>query len=152
MILDKTLKLLDAYAPTAVGTDVNGVYLDTTTIEDWGMGQAIEWLTQITTTVTGNANATLQFKLQGATDSAFTSPVDIALALPAAITQADFATQAVAGQTPFSIRIPRGFPYRYLRVAVVIGTATLTAGAFSSWLLNEAIQDNKNYPAGYSVK
>lgn len=151
MILDTTLQLETAYAPTAIGTNVNGIYLDTMTIEDWGMGEALHWLTSINTTVTGNATATLNFILQGAIDAAFSAPVTVAQALPVAIAQANFATQAIKG-TQYAIKFPRGFAYRYYRGAVVIGTATLLTGAFDMWLLNDAIQDNKSYPSGYLVK
>ena len=151
MILDITNQIATAYAPTAIGTQVNGTYIDTLTIEDWGMGEALHWLTSINTTVTGNATATLNFILQGAIDSVFTSPVTVAQALPTPILQANFATQAVKG-TQYAIKFPRGFAYRYYRLGVVIGTATLIGGAFDSWILNDAIQDNKSYPSGYLVK
>lgn len=150
MLLDIKNRLLNAYAPTAATTNVDGTYLDIGVAQDLGAAEngMNAWYTNIGTTVTGNTNATLQFVLQAATDSAFTSPVTVDSTT--AITQANFATQAVAG-TEFKRIIPRGFSYRYWRVAVVIGTATLTAGAFSSWLTPaNSLTDNIRYTGGYT--
>lgn len=152
MILDNALQLASAYAPTAVATNTNGVWWDTLAAQDWGAGQGQDTfaLISINTTVIGNATATLQFKIQGAIDAAFTSPIDVIAAPIAAILQANFATQAVKG-IQFPVKFPRGLAYRYYRFAVVIGSATLTAGAFDCWVGPEAAQDNKIYAANYSV-
>lgn len=151
-VLDKFLKLIDAYSPTATGTNwQSSNWYDGQVAQDYGMGQGpfIGAYFQISATVTGNATSTLQFKVQGATDSAFTSPVDIIATPIAAMLQANFATQGLAG-ADFKVKFPRGFSYRYLRAVVVISTATLTAGTFNCWLGdNGMFQDNKTYPGNY---
>ena len=150
---DALLRLATAYAPTAIGTNVQSTtYWNAVAVQDQAMGATgidIAWYARIGTTVTGNATATLTLKLQGATDSAFTTPVDVIVS--PTILQANFATQAVAG-TEFKYIIPRGFPYQYWRFAVVIATATLTAGSFDSFVCTEqSFTDNKSYAAGYTV-
>lgn len=139
------------YAPTAVGTNTSGVYIDIGTAQDLAMGNGkhIMFKARIATTVTGNANATLQLAVQGATDSAFTSPVTVQ-SFPQ-IAQANFATAATAG-TEWDYYVQRGFPYRYYRLVVIIGTATLTAGAFDFYLANESgVSDVKSYNRNYTV-
>ncbi len=148
MMLDSTLQLANAYAPTSVATNVSGTYLDTSVIEDWGMGNSLIWLVMVNTTATSGGSATVQFLLQGATDSAFTSPATVAIA---PVPGGTVAVAALTKGLAYFVKFPRGQTYRYYRVAVVIGTAALTAGKFDSWILNDAAQDLVSYAAGYTV-
>lgn len=152
MILDTTLQLASAYAPTAVATNTNGTYIDTVVTQDWGMGETILWYVRINATATTGGAATLQFLLQGATDAAFTTPVLMEEAPYTATLAANFATQAIAG-TEYKVPLRRGNAYRYIRFAVAIGGAVLTAGSFDSWLTNRTdAQDNRPNAGNYSVK
>ncbi len=165
MMLDSLLNLASSLAlPTgSTYTQANpymsATYWNTVAIQDWGMGNTredIEIFIRIATTVTGNANSTLQFSLVGGSTSTKvttggTPDATIALAPATAIAQANFSTQATAG-TVFSFKWPRGFAYQYINIGVIVGTATLTAGAIDCWIGNSGtVSDNKAYAAGYTV-
>jgi hypothetical protein len=147
-ITDAATQLATAYAPTAVATNVNGTYVDVVTSNDLGKGADILWYTQVVAAATTSAGATVQFKLQGnPSDPTFASgTVDIELAPLTAI-----AAASLTAGTEYKVKIRRGSPYRYYRIAVVIGTGVLTAGTFNSWLTIDDMQDNVSYPAGYTI-
>lgn len=80
----------------------------------------------ITEGVTSDGAATVQFKLQTATDESFTTPIDLI----------DFGAKAKAALTAGTKlvrRLPAG-ALQYLRIAQIIGTAALTAGKYSAFL------------------
>jgi hypothetical protein len=148
-ILDAQSQLASAFAPTAVGTQVNGNYFDAGASEDLGKGNDILWYTRVGTSFTTGAGATVQFILQGnATDSTFASGNVTILQAPMA---AAVAAATLTAGTEFKFKIPRGVPLRYYRLGVVIGTGVLTAGAVDSWIAIDDMQDNISYPAAYTV-
>lgn len=151
-VLDKLLQLADAYAPTtAAAPATNGTYLDGVVPQDYGMGNGpdIGFLVQVHASITGTSGGTFTVRLQAATDSAFTSPVDVLIG--DTITQSDFATKAVAGIQLMRRKIPRGYSYRYWRFAVTIATHDLSGGSFDAWLGDNGLfQDNVAYAGNYT--
>lgn len=160
MILDISTQLTNAYAPTATGTNVTGDYIDinpSMTITGGesgasfgpiylGSGNDVIFAISVPTAWTTSAGATVNFVLQGADDTAFSVNVN-----PWAQTGAQAAAVYTAG-TQYFLKLPRGFKNRYFRTAVVIATGVTTAGAVSTWLTNDDVQDNITYPSGYTIK
>ena len=110
MIIDKLLVMADAQESTnsAASTDT----IDTVAVGDIVKG--LYFVVRIDTAVTASGSATVNFILQGDSDSAFGSPVTVVST--GAIAKASL----TAGKT-YAIRIPAGAE-RYLR-----GYATITA-------------------------
>jgi hypothetical protein len=145
MILDIQTQLATAYAPTSTGTTTPGPVVDLEAVVDLGMGNDVIFYLQQTVTATSGGSATVDFQLIGnATDPTFASN-NFTIIDQGAIALATL----VAGYEQ-KIKYPRGFLIRYLKLAFVIGTAALTAGTWNAWLLNDAVQDIRAYPAGYA--
>lgn len=160
MILDASTQLTNAYAPTTVGTNVTGDYIDrnnSSTITGGeagvtfgpmydGMGADVIYHIFVPTAWTTSAGATVNFALQGADDTAFSVNVNTWVQ-----TGATAAATFTAG-TQYDLKLPRGLKNRYFRTAVIIATGVTTAGAVSTWLTNDDVQDNVSYPAGFNIK
>ena len=136
-----------AISPTSTGTSEPGSVIDTLDAADWGMGNDWTWLINIITAFSTGSSPTLQFQLQGnPTDSTFTS---------GNVTVYDTGTIAaatlIAGYM-FAFKYPRGYTVRWLRMVQIVGTAAFTTGSYLSWLSNDQVQDNKYFPAGYTIK
>ena len=158
MILDITTKLaatlaLTGATSTAANPLLGATWLDSVVIEDWGMGNDIIWYTRISTVLAAVGGSTQLVLVGGSTSAKVTTggTPDAIIAQTGVIAQANYATQGAAN-TEFKIKIPRGFAYRYIGVGAVILTNALTTGAIDSYLLNDAVQDNKSYPGAYVVK
>ena len=158
MILDNTLLLANAYAPTGTGTTNptlpgSATSIDLGAAQDWGMGNPWYWYLNFSIAATSSGSATWAHILQGNdTDGAFSTGTTVDLIN-------DYVTEAAPVYTTFTLgyqwsrAYPRGYKVRYLRISDVIGTAALTAGAYSSWLggQEDNIQDNlKLAAAGYA--
>lgn len=162
MILDTFDQLGALYAPTAVGANINtGAVLDLLAGNDPGPGMDIEFLIQCMTTPASGGAATLDFQLLGnLTDPNFGSG-NVVLADSVANGVAAPAYTTITAGWRFQGVIPRQILttayekktafVRYLAFCVNIGTAVLTAGAFSCWLSNGKQQANIAYPANYTV-
>lgn len=177
MILDSFLQFTASSVgdlPTAATTNVSTNVLDLHMAgipvlanlqgaRDIGVGDdpALKLLVQVLTTFTSNGAATLQIALQGATDDGtgspssfstwWTSPVYALATLTAGARLYDMDMP----RPPAGIAIPR-----FLRMAWIIGTTTMTAGALQAFIVldrfdqpysstNNAILGG--YPAGLNV-
>ncbi len=152
MILDSATQLLNAYAPTTSGAaQWNNTYIDMLAKQNVGAGNTLIWFGTVTTAGTSaGSTATVLHKLEGhPTDPTFASANILLAQWPLSGTGA-VVTTLTAG-TQFSVKISRNTAVRYIRHTVTIGVQDLTAGAFSSWITNDDMQDNAPYPAGYSV-
>lgn len=163
MILDSSTMIagLNApFAPTATGTTSAPDYADLQTpglpvsqALDFGMGNDWIWYTVVNTTFTSGGSATLALVLQGnPTDATFTSGnltiVAATPAVPVATLVKGFEGASYGG---WKIKYPRGTKVRYVRMQVVIATATMTAGDLKSWLTNDDMQDVVSTAAAYTV-
>ncbi len=151
MILDSATQLLAAYAPVTSGAaQWNNTYIDLLAKMVPGAGADIIWLVNVNTTATSGGSATVLHKLEGnPTDATFASGNVLLAQLPN--TGTGTAVASVVAGLQFTTKIPRSAVVRYIRHTVTIGTADLTAGKFDSWLLNDDVQDNQAYAAGYTV-
>ena len=154
--------VLTPFAPTTVGSNI----LTTSVIDrivpmDDGAGECITFFAYCATTVTSAGAATVEIQLLGnATDPTFSSN-NVVLADTGAIGKATW----VQGYRTQVFKVPRAAiykyenalnttgagPLRYFTINVIIGTATLTAGAFNAWINCDGIQDSISYSAGYTV-
>ncbi len=151
MILDSATQLLSAYAPTTNTTPQwNNTYIDMLAKQNVGAGNTLIWFGTVTTTATSNSSATVLHKLEGhATDPTFASGNVLLAQWP--LSGTGTAVASVVAGLQFSVKISRNTAIRYIRETITIGVGDLTAGAFSSWITNDDMQDNQPYPAGYSV-
>lgn len=92
-----------------------------------GEGEPLILNVSVNTTVTSGGAATVEAKLQESDDNSTWSDVGIT---SGAIGKASL----TAGAQMLKAAIPLGSRKRYLRVAYVVGTAGLTAGAFDAYL------------------
>ena len=164
-MLDAGSQLAAAYAPTSVATNINTTnYVNRLAAMDDGAGAPIYWFTKCEAAPTSAGSATLLFQLIGnPNDPTFTTGNVVVLQAPVSGTAAAYgaivinqiltrmviprvATSTTAGLTSLD---PKANLLQYYALAVVIGTATLTAGSFSSWLTNRPpMSDNLTYPWG----
>lgn len=125
MYIDKSLVLSDAQAITTTGASTN--YIDTL-----AAGQAYAegawFIALVKTAYVGNV--TVQFELQTATDTAFTSPVTLLSSGAVAV------ATLVAGYFAVKARIPVT-ALRYLR-----GYATLVGGSYSAGAVDMKIVED----------
>ncbi len=158
MILDSFSQLAASFAPTATGNNIQTAsVLDLLALNDPGPGSDVGFLIQVMTAVTSAGSATVDFQILGnATDPNFGSG-NVVLFDNGAVAKASLvAGYRVAGVLPRQVISAayeaKGSFIRYLALNVNIGTAVLTAGAFSCWLLNgNAQQTNLSYAAGFTV-
>lgn len=122
MMLDKNLQLSSAQAVTATAVSTN-------IIDQLAAGQAVgneAWLSiRVGTAATAAGAATVNFQIQTATDSAFTTPIVLFDSGSIAKTALTLNTEVV------KVRIPVGAK-QYLRVNYVVATGPLTAGTFDA--------------------
>lgn len=120
MIMDLSLVFDSALALTATAASTN--YIDTGAAGDAlppGLVAQVQFLINTTVAATGGASTTT-FKLQTATDAAFSSPIDLCISVdtPKATLVAGYVIQMV---------IPPG-ALRYLRAYYVVSTNNWTSG------------------------
>jgi hypothetical protein len=129
MLRDAQLAFSDSQAPTAVATTASTNIVDTLNPApaDVGVGEELWLVVQVMTTATSGGAATLVVVLQTDDNSSFSSATTLYSSSSYAV------ASLTAGTVLVKIRLPAGCE-RYLRVGYTIGTAVLTAGAFSAFL------------------
>ena len=136
MIMDELLEFADATALDTSGTNTDNIgdIIDLgATPQDFGSGEPMYFVVQVTTAVTSAGSATVQFQL--ASDATTTIATDGNQSIhytSAAIPKADL----VAGyELVVPVPLGVGVPYeRYLAFQTVTGTAALTAGNVNAFL------------------
>ena len=138
MINDKLLMFSEAQAVTASAASTDTIDLGPIdgTRRDIGVGEPLEYWVTTNATATAAGAATVNVQLQTSPDNStwttLTSSGDLALA------------SLVAGRRIVSQKVPQGVQ-RYLRVNYVVGTGSLTAGAFTAGI-NLDVDGNNHYP------
>ena len=154
MILDLKNQIASAYAPTAETTTLFPLYIDRLAQMDDGKGMDLIWYVRIGLAFTTSSSATLQLNLIGnATDPTFASGNVVILASPV------LAVFTLLAGYELKYKLPRTQPtlvtapnmLRYLTGQAVIGTGTMTAGNFDSWITPDDPQDNLFYPRNYNA-
>lgn len=143
-MLDSGLVLGEAQAVTAIGTtgSTNSYNAGSAANGDAGQTQENLWVQAlVSTTVTSGGAPTVQVVLQTSSDNA--TWVTVA-------SGAVFALAALVAGTPIFQQQPPPGMLQYWRVAYVVGTAVLTAGAFDAFISN-TLQRNVPQPVGFSV-
>ena len=135
MIVDKSLELSSEQAVTASAASTN--YVDLGVASRPGVAQKYIAITVKEAAAAAGA-ATVTFKLQSDSDSAFGSAVDESTT--AAIGKADL----VLGKQIF-IPLPVEMEARYFRMYYTVASGPLTAGKFDAHVV-EGIQMNQAYP------
>jgi len=144
MILDKLLMFSEAQAvtATAASTDVIDLSPLKGTRRDIGVGEQLEFWTNVNTTAAAAGAATLNVQLQTSADnSTWVTLYDSGSLALAAL---------VAGKRILSTKVPQGV-LKYLRVNYVVATGPLTAGAFTAGI-NLDVDANTFYASGFTVK
>ncbi|TNV22119.1 hypothetical protein FH968_04390 [Buttiauxella sp. B2] len=144
MIIDKLLMFSESQAvtATAASTDVIDLGPIKGTKRDIGVGNPLEFWTNVNTTAAAAGAATLNVQLQTSTDNATWVTLYDSGSLALA--------SLVAGKRILSTKVPQGV-LKYLRVNYVVATGPLTAGAFTSGI-NLDVDANYAYPSGFTVK
>jgi hypothetical protein len=142
-MLDNSTKLSVQQAVTSTGdTASTNVYdAGSAASSDIGHVNGLYLTAFCDTTATSGGAATLQPVLQHSDDN---SSFSDALSGPVVALSG-----LVAGQALWKTKLPLGLK-RYTRVAWRVGTAALTAGAFSA-MYSFGVQHNVQRPSGYSV-
>jgi hypothetical protein len=141
MFIDSQELFASAQAVTATGDTASTNVLDTGAAQDEGIGEEVLLVVLCTTTPTSGGAATIQPVLQTSSDNATYTDAMTGPALAY--------TAITAGQTLFASRLPIGLK-RYLRVVFRIGTAVLTAGNFSAFLVKD-VQAYQFGASGFTV-
>lgn len=113
-----------AGVPAAVGP---GGVIGGPLLHDFGRGRRLNFNAQITTTVTSAGAATIEIDFVSADDAALATNKTVLLQSPAIAKAA-----LVVGYHFRHGHVPGIIPQRFIGAGVVIGTAALTAGAYSS--------------------
>ena len=124
----------------AVGDLVSTNIYDCGAAYDAGIGE--ELYLNIATVVAA-AGGSIQFVLQTATDSAFTTPKEFPL------TAAIAAASLTANTIQYRGRLPIGL-LRYLRVVYRVSSAAITAGTADAYFVKDE-QANVPYASGFTV-
>lgn len=140
MIIDSLMEFMDAQAETTAATHNSDSYVDlgaTAAAREIGHGEPMYFVVTCDVAPTSSGAATVQFKLasDGTTTIASDGTESVHYASDV-ITYSDIA----AGDVVLAVAVPDGglVPYeRYLGAQLVIGTAALTAGAFSAFLTKD---------------
>ncbi len=138
MIFDDRLEFMDNAAVTASGTatTLEGDVIDITTSRDWGMGEQLYCIIQVTTSFTSGGSAICTFKIQS--DAAAAIAVD-----GSATEHASTAATAVASLTAGTrFILPIGVGKTFERfVGLTLGTsgAALTAGKIDAFLTKDPV-------------
>ncbi|WP_417070824.1 Bbp16 family capsid cement protein [Niveibacterium terrae] len=144
-MLDSQLKLATAQAATSVGDTSSTNIYDTGSANSSEIGMTGEnlWVQAfVSTAATSGGSATLQAVLQDSADGS--TFADVLAGPVVALASLTAGAQLLQVQPPTGTR-------RYLRVAWRIGTAALTAGAFTAYVSN-AIQRNVARQSGFTVQ
>lgn len=144
MFIDKLLMFSESQAvtATAASTDVIDLGPIKGTKRDIGVGEPLEFWTNVNTTAAAAGAATVNVQLQTSPDNATWTTIYDSGAMALA--------SLVAGKRVLSTKVPQGV-LKYLRVNYVVGTGPLTAGAFTSGI-NLDVDANYSYPSGFTVK
>lgn len=156
--LTQSAGALSPYAPTTVATHVNtasGSYIDRNIPMDDGYGSPLWFYFTTFLAPTSGGSATINLQLLGnPSDPTFASG-NVVMAQTGVLAYTVFTLgyhQAIPVDTqPFQEYLAVGTPLQYYALAVVIGTAALTAGSWYAWMTNNGIQSNNQYKAGYGV-
>ena len=127
MIIDKSLELSSAQAVTASAASTN--YIDLGAAGNV-IGNEPYLVIQTREAATASGSATVNFVIQTAADSAFTSPVvlfDSGAVGKAALT---------LNSCPVKVKMPLGLK-RYVRVYYTVATGPLTAGKFDAFIAED---------------
>lgn len=139
-MMDNALVLSDAQAPTTGTTASTNVLNTLTATRDIGAGKRLELIVEVVTTCTSGGSNTTQIVLQDSADnSSFTTVLSGPATAVASLT---------AGTELLRIGIPPGLR-QYIRIAYVIATADLTAGAFTAYIAPDR-QNNAARPGGFT--
>ena len=138
MIMDDRLEFMDnAALTTGVATTLQGDVIDITTTRDWGMGEQMYLVIQVTTAVTSDGSATLQFKLLS--DSTAVIAVD-GSATQHAATAATLAKTVFTAGKRFIFPIGVGTTFeRFVGITLTTATAALTAGKIDAFLTKDPV-------------
>jgi len=138
MIMDDRLEFMDNAAVTASGTatTLEGDVIDITTTRDWGMGEQLYLVIQVTTAFTSGGSAICTFKLQS----------DAAAAIAVDGSATEHASTAALAKTVFTVGkrliLPIGVGTTFERfVGLTLGTsgAALTAGKIDAFLTKDPV-------------
>lgn len=115
---------------------------------DWGIGEDLVCVFDITETVASGGAATVQFQLIESADPSMSSPQVV-------VETAAYALSDLGAGKQIVLRIPRATPrtpLRYLAARYTVGTATTTAGKVITALVHD-YQDlsNRTFPSGFTV-
>ena len=137
MIMDDRLEFVDNTALTAgIATTLQGDVIDITTTRDWGMGEQLYLVIQLTEAVTSGGSATLQFKLLSdstavvAVDGTATQHVDTGALAKTVFT--------LGKRFIFPIGVGTTFE-RFVGITLTTATATLTAGKIDAFLTKDPV-------------
>lgn len=145
MILDSQEVFSAAQAPTAVGDTASTNQIDTGSVSDDGIGEDISVYAKVDTTFTSGGAATLQVVLQSSADnSTYVDKLLSPVYALAALTAGAVLLNAVLPIGPNTVS------NRYLRVVYRIGTAVMTGGAVSAFIVKNP-QAYQFGPNGFSV-
>ena len=139
MIIDKEIEYSDSQAETTVAAHAStNIYDSGAANSELGIGEDLRVRCEVDDTWTSGGAATLQAQFQSATDAAFTAPV----------THFDSGALALAGLAAGTeiadFPLPKGV-LRYTRWLYTIGTAVMTAGSVSAYMVKDT-QANRAYP------
>ncbi len=143
-MLDNSAKLATAQAVTSVGDTASSNVYDAGNAESSDIGHAANGLylnVNCDTTATSGGAATLQPVLQHSDDNS--TFVDAAAGPVVAL------AGLTAGASLWKTKLPLGLN-RYTRVVFRVGTAALTAGAFSAFY-SLGVEHNVQRPSGFTV-
>lgn len=134
MFLDARLEFAKAQTVRTIGTHNSTNVVDSTYARDLGSGQPIWLVVTVDTAVASAGNATVKFQL--VSDGSATPVTSAGTQTVHAASGAIAKGKLTAGTVAYQVALPiEGEDYeRYLGVQFVVGTAALTAGAFSAQL------------------